>query len=99
MQTPIPIPKISSILQEMEGFASATAIDLNMGHYTIRIDSDAQKICTISLPWGKYSYLHLLVGISEAPAIFQEKMTNLMQTLEYVRTYIDDPRVINDGYV
>ena len=52
-----PIPKISTVLQEMEGFTFATALDLNMGYYTIRLDPDASKICTIIFPWGKYSYL------------------------------------------
>ena len=92
--TPFPIPKISSMLQEMVGFTFATAIHLNMGYYTIRLDPDAQKICTIILPWGKYSYLRLPMGISGAPDIFQEKMSNLMRTLTYVRTYIDDLLVI-----
>lgn len=49
---PFPIPKISSILQRVEGFIFATAIDLNMGYYTIRLDPLAQHICTIVLPWG-----------------------------------------------
>ncbi len=62
-RTPFPIPKISSVLQEMEGFTYATALDLNMGYYTIRLDPDAQKICTIILPWGKYSYQHLPMGM------------------------------------
>jgi hypothetical protein len=73
----------------MEWFSYATALDLNMGYYTIRLDPDAHKICTIVLPWGKYSYLRLPMGISGSPDFFQEKMTNLMRALEYVRTYID----------
>ena len=89
-RTPFPIPKISTILQEMEGFTYATALDLNMGYYTIRLDGDAQKICTIILPWGKYSYLRLPMGVAGSPDIFQEKMTSLMDTLEYIRVYIDD---------
>ena len=32
VRTPFPIPKISSILQQMEGFTHATALDLNMGY-------------------------------------------------------------------
>ena len=56
------IPKISTVLQELEGFTYATALDLNMGYYTIRLDSDASKICTIILPWGKYSYLRNTVA-------------------------------------
>ena len=97
IRTPFPIPKISSVLQEMTGFTYATALDLNMGYYTIRLDPDSQKICTIILPWGKYSYLRLPMGISGAPDFFQEKMTDLMRALEYVRTYIDDLLIITKG--
>ena len=32
---PYPIPKISTTLQELKGFTYATALDLNMGYYTI----------------------------------------------------------------
>ncbi len=39
-----PIPKISAILQELEGFTYATALDLNMGYYTIRLDPTASKM-------------------------------------------------------
>jgi len=94
VRTPFPIPKISTVLQEMEGFTYASALDLNMGYYTIRLDSDAQKICTIILPWGKYSYLRLPMGVAGSPDIFQEKMSGLMETLEYVRTYLDDLLII-----
>ena len=97
IRTPFPIPKISTVLQELEGFTFATALDLNMGYYTIRLDPDAQKICTIILPWGKYSYLRLTMGIAGYPDIFQEKMSSLMEELEYVRTYIDDLLVITNG--
>jgi hypothetical protein len=36
IRKPFPIPKISTVLQELEGFTFATALDLNMGYYTIR---------------------------------------------------------------
>ena len=67
VRTPFPIHKISSTLQEMEGFTFAITIDLNMEYYTIRLDPEAQKICTIILPWGKYLYLCL-------PMVFQERL-------------------------
>ena len=97
IRTPFPIPEISSVLQEMTGFTYEVALDLNMGYYTIRLDPDSQKICTIILPWGKYSYLRLPMDISGAPDFFQEKMTDLMRALEYVRTYIDDLLIIAKG--
>ena len=95
--TPFPLPKISGILQGLQGLTYATEIDLKMGYYTIRLDPDAQKICTIVLPWGEYSYLRLPMEIAGGPDIFQEKMSDLMRTLEYVRTYIDDLLIITIG--
>ena len=78
----------------MEGFTYAMALDLNMGYYTIRLDLDAQNIRTIILPWGKYSYLRLPMGVAGTPDIFQEKMSGRMETLEYVRTYLNNLIII-----
>jgi hypothetical protein len=74
VRTPCPIPKISTVLQELEGFTFATALDPNMGYYTIRLDPDASKIRTIIFPWGMYSYKRLPMGIADFPDIFQGKM-------------------------
>ena len=84
VRKPFPIPKISTVLQELEGFTFATALDLNMGYYTIRLDPVASKICTIILPWEKFSYLRLPMGFACSPNIFQAKMSELMGTLEFV---------------
>jgi hypothetical protein len=78
------------VLQEIEGLSFATVLDLNMGSYTIRLDPDASKICTIIFPWGKYSYKQLPMGIAGSPDIFQGKMLELMESLEYVRAYLND---------
>jgi hypothetical protein len=48
-----PVPKISTTLQELEGFTYATTLDLNMGYY---IDPTAAEMCTIIFTWGKYLY-------------------------------------------
>jgi hypothetical protein len=52
VRKPFPIPKISTVLQELEELSFATALDLNMCYYTIRLDPDAFKIYTIIFPWG-----------------------------------------------
>jgi hypothetical protein len=85
VRNPFPIPKIRMVLQELEGFTFATALDLNMGYYTIRLDPDASKICTIIFPWEKYSYKRLQMSIAGSPDIIQGKMSELMESLEYVR--------------
>ncbi len=61
-----------------------------MGYYTIRLDPDASKICTIIFPWAKYSYKRLPMGTAGSPDIFQEKMLELMESLEFVRAYLDN---------
>ncbi len=97
VRKPFPLTKISTVLQELEGFTFATALDLNMGYYTIRLDTTASRICTIIFPWGKYSYKRLLMGVAGSPDIFQSKMSELMATLEFMRTYLDDLLCITKG--
>jgi hypothetical protein len=50
VRRPYPVPKISTTLQELEGFTYATALDLNMGYYTIRLDPRAVEMFTIIFP-------------------------------------------------
>jgi hypothetical protein len=73
VRRPFPIPKISTTLQKLECFACATALDLNMGYYTIRLDPKAVKMFTIIFPWGKYSYLRLPTGFAGSADIFPSK--------------------------
>ncbi|MGH7974016.1 MAG: hypothetical protein ACREBR_00720 [bacterium] len=51
------LPKLSDLMQKLEGFTYTTALDLNMGYFTIRLDKEAQDLCTIITPWGNYRYL------------------------------------------
>ncbi len=89
-----PLPKIVETLQELEGFTTDSQLDLNMGYCIIRFDPDSSKICTIILPWGKYSYQRLPMGVARLPDIFQEKMTGLMIDLKHVRAYRYDLLII-----
>jgi RNase H-like domain found in reverse transcriptase/Reverse transcriptase (RNA-dependent DNA polymerase) len=96
-QKPFPIPKIQDMLLKLEGFKYTTSLDLNMGYYHIELSPHSKQLCTIVLPWGKYEYQRLPMGLCNSPDIFQEKMSTLMQDLEYVRAYIDDLLIITHG--
>jgi hypothetical protein len=76
------------VFEELESFTFAIALDLNMGYYTIRLDPDASKICTIIFPWGKYSYKRLPTN-SGFSRLFQAIMMEVMELLEYVQAYIE----------
>ncbi len=44
------------VLHELKEFSYETALDLNLDYYTIRLDEDTSKICTIILYWGLISH-------------------------------------------
>ena len=68
-----------------------------MGYYHIELSPSSKKLCTIVLPWGKYEYQVLPMGLSNSPDIFQENMSNLFRDLEFVREYIDDLLITSNG--
>ena len=68
-----------------------------MGYYYIELSPYSKQLCTIVLPWGKYKYQRLPMGLKNSPDTFQEKMSELLSGLEYVRTYIDDLLAITSG--
>ena len=87
---PFSLPRINGSLQKIEKFKSATAIDLFQGYCSIPLSKKSQKICTTVLPWGRYAYKRLPMGIASAPDIFQSIMMDLLSNLDYVLVYIDD---------
>ena len=74
-----------------------TLLDLNMGYYHIRKTPIFSALCTVVLPWGKYIYLKLPMGLCSSPDIFQEKMGDPFYDLETVRVYIDDLLILTKG--
>jgi hypothetical protein len=73
----------------------ATSLDLNMGHYHVKLNTDAQKHCTIVTQWGCLSYLRMPMGVSSSADVFQERMTELMGGLDFVRCYIDNVSMVS----
>jgi hypothetical protein len=88
-RTPFPLPKISDILKKLSGFKYATAIDLSMGYAHIPLDLEAQKLCTIILPWGKYQYKRLPMGVETSPDLFRRIMYKLVGDIPNIQVYLD----------
>jgi Reverse transcriptase (RNA-dependent DNA polymerase) len=68
-----------------------------MGYYHIPLDEAAQRLCATILPWGKYRYMRLPMGVNVAPDIFQSIMMEILGDLEFVRVYMDDILIISNG--
>ena len=90
VRKPYPIPRIADTLQQLEGFKYATALDLNMGYYTIPLAECSKDITTIVTEFGKFRYTCLPMGMVISGDVFQSKVYDLIGHIEGVRTYIDD---------
>ena len=97
VRRPHPLPKISDLLQKLEGFKWATAIDLSMGYYHIPLDKYSQGLCGTVMPWGIYQYTVLPMGICNAPDIFQGIMMKLLGDLPWCQVYMDDILITSNG--
>jgi len=95
IRKPYPLPKISDLMQKMQKFKYATALDLKRGYYHIPLDEYSQRLCTTILPWGKYSYKRLPMGIATSPDIFQHAMNTIFGDLDYVIAYLDDILILS----
>jgi dihydroorotate dehydrogenase len=87
------------MIRSMKGFTFASALDLNMGYYHIKLNADAQKLYNIVFPWymGKYKCKRLPIDIKIAPDVFQNVMSKLVQDMEYVKTYLDDLLILSNS--
>ena len=80
------MPKINEILLKLEGFKYATSLDLNMEYYHLGLSKNKSNLGTIIIPWRKYHYNHLPIGIDNLPDIFQHKMNDLFHGFKFIRT-------------
>ena len=67
-----------------------------MGYYHIELSPFSRKLCIILLPWDKYKYQKISIGLCNSPDVFQEKMNELLNGLVNVRTYINDLFIISN---
>jgi len=84
-------------MQQLEGFQYATALDLNMGYYTIQLIPGSKDMTTIVTEFGKFRYNCLPMGMCVSGDIFQAKVNELLGDIEGVKAYIDDILVLCKG--
>jgi Reverse transcriptase (RNA-dependent DNA polymerase) len=68
-----------------------------MGYHQIVLDKESSYLCTMTLPWGKYCYCFLPMGLNGSPDIFQAIINDIMGDLPNVRAYVDDTLVTTAG--
>ena len=72
-----PLPRIQNILKCRPGYSFFSRLDVSMQYFTFELDTESQKLCVISTPFGLYKYKRLPMGIKQSSDIAQEVMENL----------------------
>jgi transposase InsO family protein len=87
-----PIPRIDTLLDQLQGASIFSAIDLQQGYYQLKIDeTDCAKTAFVT-PLGLYEFKVLPFGLANAPAIFQQAMHHIFDDKigKFVLVYLDD---------
>ena len=96
---PFPFPKIQYLLLKLEGLKYATLLDLYIygitSHYIMAFLKKDMYYSTLA-PWGENKYQKLPKGLCNSSDKFQESMIEFFNSLEYIRTYIDDLLIISN---
>ena len=85
------------MLLKLEVFQYDASLDLNMGYYNIRFIYNVSNLCMIIIPWGKYQYKRLPMGIDNPPDILQQNMNDLYHGFELIHAYIYDLLILTKG--
>ena len=69
--------KIREISVKIQGFQYDKSKYLIMAYYNIGLSEEASNMFTTLLPWIKYRYKRLTMGVINSLDIFQEKMNKM----------------------
>ena len=91
------MPTIQDMLHRCGEMTYATVLDMIMSYYAMNVREDMRKYLVIILPWDKYVYNKMPMGMKISADVFQRELSMLFQNMPYCLVYIDDILVITKG--
>jgi hypothetical protein len=87
-----PLPDNDEVFARIRGAQFFSVIDLTNGFWQLPLDLVSSKLCTFNTfsPLGRFRFLRLPFGLSPAPEIFHQIVTDTLAGLDGVQSYIDD---------
>ena len=84
------MPKVEDIFSKLNGAKYFTTLDLRAGYHHIPLYTSSIPKTTFNSPFGKYGYIKVPFGLVQAPAYFQELMTNILKDFNFAIAYLDN---------
>ena len=75
---------------KLKGAKVFSTIDHRSGYYHIALGKDSRAKTAFVTPFGKYEFLMVPFGLAQAPAYFQLLMNQVLEGLNFMKTYLDD---------
>ena len=85
-----PIPHQDELIQKVKGSSIFSVLDLKHGYYNIPVAKSDKKKTAFIVPWGKYEWAYLPLGLVGAPFTFGEAMAYVFKDFDFVAVYFDD---------
>lgn len=87
-----PLPRIDEILKDCAKGKIFGKIDMTNAFFQTRVHPDDMKYLVIHTPWGKYEWPVMPMGVRNAPAMHQRRMTAALRHLigKICHVYLDD---------
>ena len=87
----IPLAKINKMYANLCGAKIFTTLDLQSGYYHIALDKEYKAKTAFVTPFSKYEFNAVPFGLAQAPAYFQQLISNVLHDCgAFVMAYLDD---------
>ncbi|KAJ8576508.1 hypothetical protein ON010_g2704 [Phytophthora cinnamomi] len=89
-RSPYNVPKIREILLRLGNAKCVSTLDANTGYLARRLARQSRPTTAFCLPFGKFQFKRLPMGISTAPDEYQACMERILGDLPFAIIYLDD---------
>ena len=88
-----PLANQAELLDSLQGMTYFSALDLASGYYQLEMNKESRPVTAFQTPYGLMQWRVMPMGLSTAPAIFQQAMNSILR--EHIRNgiclvYLDD---------
>ena len=85
-----PLPRIDQSLELLAVAKWLSKIDLNPGFWQTRLSDESKLLTTFIMPFGRFAFNRLVMGLSSSSEYFQKRMTQLVESIVGVLCQTDD---------
>ena len=86
----LPIPSVDEVLEELNGSAVFSKLDLHHGFHQVELHTDSRDITTFVTHDGLFSRKRLSFGVNAAPQKYQHIISQVIADIEGVVNITDD---------